>query len=248
MRFDPAATLVHRPQVTAPILCVAGTGPGVGTTVVAAALVRRARAIGGHPVGMKPVDVGCRHGDDHDIVSDDGARLRAARERPLPPLVAAPYRFSTPGPPLTAARRAGLVLRVEHLAEAVQTAAEYGNVVVVDLCGGAHAPIAEDGLGLDLVASLGARLLAVDTPAPGVESRVLALLEGARHRDIDVAGVMLNAPTPAAVRTSEVEATVAEVGSVRVFPSLPTLAGDPELAAAGHLAEHRILEQLFGPS
>jgi dethiobiotin synthetase len=230
-----------------PILCVAGTGPSVGKTVLTAALMRRAIALGGHPVGIVPASTGCEYGDDHDLVSEDGDVLREAAGRPIPPLVAAPYRFATATSPLLAARRAGLSLQLEQLVEAVHVAREHGDVVFVELPYGAMSPIAEDGCGLDLAARLGARIIILAQPEDGVESRVLSLLECARARGLEVGGVMFHAPPPEPFFIRDFETSIADFGRVHVFPALPTLAGNPIEGATAHLLEHRVLERAFGP-
>lgn len=230
-----------------PILCVGGTGPGVGKTTVMVGLVRRAIDLGGHPVGMKPIEVGCRHGEDHDLVSEDGEALRAARGRPLPPLIASPYRFASSTNPLLAARRAGINLRVEHLVEAVRVAAGHGDVVFVELPSGALSPVAEDGCGLDLAARLEARLLLVATPGPGAESTIFGHLESARARGVAIGGVLLNSPPPEPSALPELETLLSERGGVTVFGSLPPLAGSLRPAVSTHLEQNRVLERAFAP-
>lgn len=231
--------------VQGPILCVAGTGPGVGKTTIAAALIRRARALGGHPTALKPIEVGCRYGEDHDLRSPDGDALRTARARPLPPLVAVPFRFPTPTNPLLAARKAGLTLRIQDLVSAAHTAGEFGDVLVVELPSGAMSPLVEDGNGLDLALALEARLLIVDSPGPGSESRVLGLLEAARARKLTVGGVILCAAPPEPEAMAELEALIAEKGEVRVFPSCPAVEGHGDEALDRHVETHTVLERSF---
>lgn len=240
-----------------PILCIAGAKPGVGKTTVAAGLLRRAVALGGVPVGMKPIDPTCHHGEDHDLVSPDADLLRGARGRPLPPLVAVPYRFSSGGTdPLAAARQAGLSLSISGLAQAVDVAAEHGQPVVVEVAGDAGALLAENGTGLDLARYLGARLLLVGpATAEGAEA-LINLIQAARTVDdspatgpLAVGGVlMVDSPSESdAVSTTDLERRVGEQGEVPVFPTLPHFERDLSNAVDNHIGSERILEKVFAP-
>lgn len=217
----------------------------MGKTLVAAGLIRRAVALGGHPVGIKPIEVGCRYGEDHDLISPDGDALRAARGEALPPLVAAPYRLTPVKNPLLAARASGLNISLEALEEAVANAAKFGDVVIVELPSGALAPLAEDGNGLDLAARISGRVLIVATPAPGAESRILGLVESARARKLTVGGIQLNSPPPEPAAASDLTALLAEASGVPVFAPLPTLEGDGFATLDDHFTTERVLERSF---
>lgn len=145
-----------------PLLCVAGLARGVGKTRIAASLVRIARAEGGLPAVVKPVEVGCPYDEKQDLRGPDGERLREARGHPMPPLVASPYRFATDASPTEAAARAGLDLSLTMLLDAVEAARGFGDVTVVELPGAAASPLVEDDSGLELAARLDAPVLVVD--------------------------------------------------------------------------------------
>ena len=113
-----------------PPVFVLGTGFGVGKTALACAILR---ALGGRGIaaaGVKPIDTGCTYRDDHDLVSDDGRRLRAASSAEVPPLVTAPYRFASRLDPAAAAAAAGLELTNDDLVSTVEVAAKFGRAVV----------------------------------------------------------------------------------------------------------------------
>lgn len=229
-----------------PVLCIAGPGPGVGKTSIAAGLARRVRASGGLPAVIKPIEVGCRHDEKADLIGIDGAALRAGRDHPMPPLAASPYRFATPENPLLAARKAGIGLRLSDLEHVVLTAAEFGDVVIVELPSGAGGPLVEDGCGLDLAARLGARVLLVAAPVPGVESVVAGLDAMCRARDLRVGGVLLDALPPEPAPDPAVEQLIAESTGLTVFPTVPAFE-EAELSAGvlAHLETHRVLERSF---
>lgn len=225
----------------APIF-VLGTGPRVGKTLVAEGLLAALGALGRPAVGMKPVETGCAHGDDHDLVGRDGERLRAAAPTPLPPLLASPYRFAPALAPAVAAQQAGLTLTVSDLAQAVAQAGAVAPVIV-EGPGGPLSPIAEDGATVDLAAALRAKVLVLSADRPGADSAVLLTLEACARRGVSVAGVLLTR-RDADVTPQPHEATIRDRGGVRVFATVPTLDGDKAAGMQAHLAGTDILQAL----
>jgi dethiobiotin synthetase len=232
------------------VLFVAGTAPGVGKTTISAALVRRFRAIGLEAIGIKPIETGCAYGADHDLVGPDGAALHAAAHRSAPPLVVSPYRLASRADPAEALERAGLVLQLEDLVNAVEAAYAFGEIVVVDSAGGALAPLTSDALGLDLAEQVGAAVLIAAPEAPGVVSDVLLLLEALRRRALSIAGVMLSRIEAAASAPDEEGPAklIRERGGARVYDAVPWIAGDDKqriFGAEAHFAAHGIAEALL---
>lgn len=91
-------------------------------------------------VGVRLIDTGCSYSEKHDLISEDGERLRDASSVPIPPLVAAPYRVAPDKAPADALTEAGLELDFGDLQQAVREAARFGRVVV-ELPGGADTPL-----------------------------------------------------------------------------------------------------------
>jgi dethiobiotin synthetase len=137
-------------------LFVAGTARGVGKTLVARGLLERVRAVGHRAVGIAPIETGCAYGEGHDLIGRDGDALRMSSSSPLPPLVASPYRFPVDATPADAARLAGLELELEDLVSAVDAAASFGTIVVVEGPHTALTPITSRHVTLDLARALGA--------------------------------------------------------------------------------------------
>jgi len=173
------------------VLFIAGSGPGVGKTAVAVAMMRGLARIGRRVVGIKPIEVGVGHDANHDLIAPDGDRLGAASVIAVPPLVRAPYRFNARAVPTVAALRSGIELGLEELVSAVKTACEYGQLVVVDGIGGLLTPIATDGATIDLAGRLGATVVLVVPDAAGSESVLLCGLEACRRRALKIAGYVL---------------------------------------------------------
>ena len=248
------------------MIFVAGTDFGSGKTTLAAALVRRLRALEVRAIGIKPIATGCTHGEDHDLVPPDAERLRVASTPPRLPLdVVAPYRFPERLEPALAAEVSGLELTLADLAAAIDSARGFGDLVVIEGAGGALSALAADGLGLDLAQRLGATLLIAAKDEPGAPSQTLLIIEAARRRELPIAGVVLvqvapAAPTPEILLEHSNAALIRARGGVRVFGPLPHVPvepgadGHPAIAAAAEafltsegLAE-AVLESLRSPS
>ena len=204
---------------------ITGTDTGVGKTLVAAAWVRRLRALGVMAAGLKPVETGCTYDDKHDLVAADGTLLNASASW-VPPFVVAPYRFVLPVAPPVAAEAAGIDLRLDDLVEAVHAARRYADHLVVEGAGGALTPVAVDGLGLDLAKRLDASVVLVAKDALGTQSQTLAVLECARARGLVVQAVLLsNADGSDTTAQKNVE-MIRSYGDVAVVDFIPRLEGD----------------------
>lgn len=227
-----------------------GTDPGVGKTILAAAIVRRLRALDHEAIGMKPIETACAYGSDHDLVGVDGVLLHAAVHRGAPPLVVSPYRSAAVGEPMVALGRAGIELRLDDLVQAVETAAEFGDPVVVEGAGGALSPLTRDGTTLDLAERLDATVLIAAPDALGVQSRALLVLEALRHHGLRIAGIALIRQTsdPDALDLLDNARVIRERGGAEVFEPLGWIEGGALQrieAAEAHLARNRVAESIL---
>jgi dethiobiotin synthetase len=230
------------------LVFVAGTGSGVGKTTISAALVRRLRALGRNTIGIKPIETGCGYGPDQDLVGRDGAELLAAARRSAPPLVVSPYRLPSPADAAEALERSGLVLHLEDLALAVESASSFGEIVVVESTGGALSPLTSDALALDLAERIGAALLIAAPDRLGVASEVILVLEAARRRALSIGGVFLSRLAESSTADESTERLIRQRGGAHVFPVVPFLAGDEKTrisAVEAHFAAHRIAEAVL---
>jgi dethiobiotin synthase len=230
------------------IVFVASTDPRAGKTIVSGALVRRLRALGHRSIAMKPIETGCRYGDDHDLIGPDGALLHEAAHRSAPPLVISPYRLAQELDPAPALERAGIELSLEDLVNSVEAARSFGDIAVVEGAGGALAPLTQDALGLDLAERLRATLLIAAPDRPSVTSRVLLVLEAARRRAINLAGVVLSRLSLDDGTGSENARWIKERGGVRVLTTVPFVEGEDKariLAVEEHFAAQGVAEAIL---
>ncbi len=205
-----------------PVLFVTSPGPRQGKTALASGLLRALALRGIAAAGTRPVETGCGHGADHNLVPRDAPRLEAAALRgsnpdartsddapsprwpPLPPLAVAPYRFALELAPAVAAARAGLQLTLSELVEAVEALTRSAEVLVVEGPAGALSPLTEDALTLDLAAALHATVVLAVEDGPGADAQALATLEAAERRGLHPAALILfTAPEHAALATAE---------------------------------------------
>jgi len=229
------------------VFFVAGCGEGPGTTLLACALIRRLVALSHSAVGLLPIDTGCSYSEKHDLISSSGTLLWIASNKILPPAVVAPYRFAPAIPPAAALQRAGLLLKLEDHVSAKNSAAEFGDPVVVLCNGGANVPLTEDGNALDLAERLGATILITAPDKRSAASEILLAIEGCRRRAINIGGVILT--TQDGVESTDYnEDIVKERGGVVTFATLVYPAADDDetvRAAVQHLEQYEVAEKLL---
>ncbi len=212
---------------------IVGTARGVGKTLIARGILERIRSLGHRSIGVAPIETGCSYGENHDLIGHDGMKLRASSSGPVPPLVTTPYRFAAEGTPAEAAAMAGLELTLEDLAAAIDAAAEFGTLVIIEGPHTAMTPLVEGQRTIDLAAHLDAPVLIVGKASEPIAAELV--IDACRGRGIRIAGVLLSMVEP--------EPAPAFAANVTVFPTLPH---DPSVDAVKlHLASHGIVEALI---
>jgi dethiobiotin synthetase len=184
-------------------LFVTGTDTGVGKTYVAA-MIARDLVAAGHKVGVyKPVASGCRH-DGETLVSDDALALWEAAGRPGALEDVCPQRFAAPLAPHLAARAEGRQVDGNLLRAGLEDWLDCSEVLIVEGAGGLLSPMTDDEYAADLAYDFGFPLVVVTANRLGTIHQTLAtLVVAATFRDgLEVAGVVLNEPSPATVDES----------------------------------------------
>jgi dethiobiotin synthetase len=210
-------------------LLILGTARGVGKTLIARGILERIRSLGHRSIGIVPIETGCTHGENHDLIARDGALLRASSSGPVPPLVTSPYRFAAETSPAEAAAMSGLELGLDDLAAVIDAAADFGTLVIVE---GPHSwatPLVEGKQTIDLAVHLSAPVLIVGRADAPDDAQ--GLVEMCRARGVQIAGGILSAVSG---------------GATSLEGFFPTLPHDPSLdAVKHHLEAHRIVESLI---
>jgi len=137
---------------------VTGTDTGCGKTTVTAALARHLVARGRSVVCYKPVASGCETTPE-GLRNDDALKLQAAASVVLDYEQVNPVALEPAIAPHIAAERAGVVIDITRLAEAMQAAA--AEVRLVEGAGGWMVPLGSDTTTADLARAIEARVILV---------------------------------------------------------------------------------------
>lgn len=226
------------PQTAGPgpgaMVCLIGTDTDAGKTLVAAALARAATAAGHTVLVIKPVQTGCVEDAAGLVLAPDVLTCHEAAPRAT---ACALVQLLPACSPHLAARMAGQDLFPQSLAAQVQAcvAAQPAELVLVEGAGGLLTPLGESAVLADLVVALGCPVLLVVGNRLGAVNHALLTLEVARARGLDVAGMVVSEPTPAAdagdaaLRADNI-AILETLGRVACLATIPHLEGLAEIA------------------
>lgn len=180
-------------------LFVTGTDTGVGKTLVSAALLRAAAALGRSAIGMKPVAAGVEaDGSQADVLA-----LREASTVPAAADDINPYRFVPAIAPHIAAAEAGTTIRIDHLLAAFARLGRCADLVVVEGAGGLLVPLGEDIDSADLAQAIGVPLILVVGMKLGCLNHALLSVEAIQRRKLRLAGWVANRIDPEMQRPAE---------------------------------------------
>ncbi|HYR25155.1 MAG TPA: dethiobiotin synthase [Aquabacterium sp.] len=140
---------------------ITGTDTGVGKTRTSTTVIHALRQAGhARVVGMKPVASGCdwvaEQGDQAGYwLNEDVAAMRAASSLQVPGGYDNPYALPDAVAPHIAARRAGVVIDLDHIEASFHALRQHADAVVVEGAGGFIVPLSEPDpdLGSDWVTS-----------------------------------------------------------------------------------------------
>jgi dethiobiotin synthase len=208
---------------------VAGTGTGVGKTVVTGLLLRRLRAQGLAVAPMKPVQTGAPRTEAGWLAPDLEVLLEAGGLSPTPAQRAAmaPYCFEHASSPHLAARLEGRRIDIKVILESCRTlASDLGrDGVLLEGAGGLLVPIHQTTTMLDLIQVLEARVVLVSANVLGTINHTLLSLRALAAASVPVAGVVMNAID--SNEDPEILAdnprTIAALGGVPVLGEIPRL-------------------------
>jgi dethiobiotin synthase len=218
----------------AELLVVTGTDTGVGKTITTAAVAARYRTAGRSVTVIKPFQTG--------VGPDEAGDLEVVRELVPDVRTLELARYADPLAPATAARLAGMnPPDVRALRNAILTAAEDVDLVLVEGAGGVLVPLVPgvtllDLIGLVALGGLRAGWIVVARSGLGTLNHSALTTAALHEADQEVLGLVIGSwpSEPGLVERTNLE-DLPEVTGVPIIGRLPEGAGDlsPEEFAAG---------------
>ncbi len=175
-----------------PGIYVAGTGVGVGKTVVSAGLARL-WSDQGYRVGVfKPIAIGCERRTRIGLISNDAECLAYSAGCDVPLDRINPVRYGPQVVPMAAAEQTKTPIDEDVLWESYEHVCHDADAVIVEGIGGLLTPLARRRFEVDLADEFGLDLLLVGQVGPDAVSRMVMAGEIARSRKLRVVATVLN--------------------------------------------------------
>ena len=168
-----------------------GTDTGVGKTWVATMAAGHLRAQGVKVGAYKPAASGIENGRWPDV-----DLLHEAIGGGFPHERICPQRFDLPLAPPDAARQENREIDAGLLRSGAHWWNGQVDLLIVEGVGGLLCPLTETETVADLAAELGWPVVIVARNALGTINHTLMTIDAARHRGLDISGVILNQPQP----------------------------------------------------
>ena len=205
---------------------ITGTDTGVGKTIVASALARLLRDQGVNVGVMKPVTSGCREENGLPVSEDASLLAWSAGVAGVDPDMA-PYLLRLPIAPAEAARREGVRIDFQKIADSLTRLSSRHDFVIVEGAGGLMVPLAGGLLIADLIKHLNLPVLVVARPNLGTINHTLLTCFTASQLGIDVKGVVINNyPETPEIAEEMAPQLIASLAGVPLLAVLPHLDGN----------------------
>ena len=214
---------------------VTGTDTDVGKTTIAAGLLRAARLAGLSTAAVKPLASGCEAGAD-GLRNSDALALLAECSLPLSYAEVNPFAFAPAIAPHLAAREAGVQLKVEVLAAAVQAVlAQQADFTLVEGAGGWRVPLDGQATLADLPVALDLPVILVVGVRLGCINHALLTAEAIARDGLRLVGWVANVLDPQTSRLDDNLRTLTERLVAPCLGRVPRLQQADAAAVARHL-------------
>lgn len=214
---------------------VTGTDTDVGKTTIAAGLLRAARLAGLSTAAVKPLASGCEAGAD-GLRNSDALALLAECSLPLSYAEVNPFAFAPAIAPHLAAREAGVPLKVEALAAAVQAVlAQQADFTLVEGAGGWRVPLDGQATLAELPVALDLPVILVVGVRLGCINHALLTAEAIARDGLRLVGWVANVLDPQTSRLDDNLRTLTERLVAPCLGRVPRLQQADAAAVARHL-------------
>ena len=203
-------------------LFIAGTGTGVGKTLIAGAIAK-ILTDNGLKVGVfKPIATGCnRHWEG--LTSCDTEFLAICANSDLSISTITPVGYITPAAPIVGAAQEGRPIDFDSIADAYNEICENSDIVIVEGIGGVRTPLAGEFDLLDLAVEFSLPVVIVGRLGPGTINHTLMTIDCIRAAQLKIAGVVLNGYNALEETVAEETAgqVIAQCSGVNILCTVP---------------------------
>ena len=203
-------------------LFIAGTGNGVGKTLIAGAIAK-ILTDNGRKVGVfKPIAAGCNR-DWEGLISFDTEFLATCANSGLSLSTITPVGYITPAAPIVGAAQEGRPMDFDSIAAAYKQICENTDIVIVEGIGGVRTPLTVEFDLLDLAVEFSLPVVVVSRLGQGMINHTLMTIDCIRAAQLKIAGVVLNGYNAVEETVTEQTAgpVIAQCSGVNVLCTVP---------------------------
>ena len=201
-------------------LFITGTDTGTGKTFITAGIVSGFITNGVNAVPAKPVQTGCVNGIAEDLEFSLHTAGLSFTEPVLKRLC--PIRFTPACSPHLAAELADKSIVFSEMVSGLQELEYEYECIIAEGAGGVLVPLGNGKTMLDLMIELGWPVVLVSSDKLGTINHTLLSLSALRNAGLEVAGVVINHPSPPSSLISESNTrAIQEYGKVVVLGEIP---------------------------
>jgi dethiobiotin synthetase len=202
---------------------VTGTDTGIGKTWCAAALLAALRRRGRTAFGLKPVASGCARTPAGPRSGDALVLMAHGTSSGAPYALINPYALMAPIAPHLAARQEGIDIRLDHIADVVDSLRQQADYIIVEGVGGWRVPLNAQETVADLARILDLPVILVVGIRLGCLNHALLTADAIPRSGCMLAGWIANRIEPHTACAEEIIASLQERLSAPLLGMLPHL-------------------------
>jgi len=172
-------------------LFIAGTGAGVGKTLIAGAIAKILTDSGQNVGVFKPIATGCRR-DWDGLISNETEFLAACANSDLSLSTITPVGYITQAAPIVGATQEKRPIDFDGIAAAYKEICENTDIVVVEGIGGVRTPLTIEFDLLDLAVEFALPVVIVASLDQGTINHTLMTIDCIRAAQLKITGIVLN--------------------------------------------------------
>jgi dethiobiotin synthetase len=203
-------------------LFIAGTGVGVGKTLIAGAIAKILTESCLKVGVFKPIAAGCNR-DWEGLISVDTEFLAACANSDLSLTTITPVGYITPAAPIVGAAQEGRPIGFDSIADAYKEICENTDIVIVEGIGGVRTPLTMEFDLLDLAMEFALPVVIVSRLDQETINNTLMTIDCIHAAKLKIAGVVLNGynALEETIADENAGAVIAQCSDVNILCTVP---------------------------